>query len=214
LLPPPPTDPYVSNSLIRFVSNGPNGTINLAGDEPTRRHGCCCPLCIRRQVRIDSFRAQCPSCLSLAPKPCPALPSRAAVGVIVGPLGLGSPRFRTGVIPCPAVLCVATTTFVHPGRSAFGSLPVPWIDALQFVSLPACAGVGSPAGRAGQQAPGCWLRRSPPLRLWLPRRREVLPSSRVTPLNPCPALRPRWCPACLPWRERVCCLPVTSYGGL
>jgi hypothetical protein len=43
LLPPPPTDPYVSNSLIRFVSNGPDGTINLAVDETTRRHDCCCP---------------------------------------------------------------------------------------------------------------------------------------------------------------------------
>ena len=32
------------------------------------------------------------------------------------------------------------------------------------------------------------------LRHWLPRRREVLPSSRITPLNACPDLRSRWCP--------------------
>ena len=43
MLPPPPTDPYLTNSVIRFVSNGPDGTINLAVDETTRRHGCCCP---------------------------------------------------------------------------------------------------------------------------------------------------------------------------
>ena len=43
MLPPPPTDPYVTNSVIRFVSNGPDGAINLAVDETTRRHGFCCP---------------------------------------------------------------------------------------------------------------------------------------------------------------------------
>ncbi len=43
MLPPPPTDPYVTNSVIRFVSNGPDGTINLAVDETTTRHGFCCP---------------------------------------------------------------------------------------------------------------------------------------------------------------------------
>ena len=132
----------------------------------------------------------------------------------MGPLGLGSPRFRAGVLPCPAVLCVATTTFVHPGRSAFGSLPVPWVDALLFVSLPACARFGSPAGRVGQQPPGCWLSRSPVVRLCFPRRREALPSSRITHLIPCRALRPRWCPAHLPWRKQDCCLPMPAYGRL
>ena len=33
----------MSNSLIRFVSNGPIGTINLAVDETPRRHGFCGP---------------------------------------------------------------------------------------------------------------------------------------------------------------------------
>ena len=130
---------------------------------------------------------------------------------IVGPLGLGSPRVRAEVVPCPAVLCVATTAFVRPGRFAFGSLPVPWVDALCFVSLPACAGVGSSAGRVGQQTPGCWLRRSPLLRRLFPRRREALPSSRITPLNTCPALRPRWCPARSPWRGQDCCLPTALH---
>src|ERR1035441_530224 len=84
---------------------------------------------------------------------CPALPSRSLAAFIVGPLGLGSPRFRAGVAPCPAVLCVATTAFVRPGRCALCSLPVPWVDAL-FVSLPACAGVGSSTGRADCGNPG------------------------------------------------------------
>src|ERR1017187_1110861 len=81
-----------------------------------------------------------------------AFPSRCLAAVIVGPLGLGSPRVQTGGIaaPGPAVLCVATTAFALPGRFAFGSLPVPWVNALLFVSLLACAGVGSSAGRVGQ----------------------------------------------------------------
>src|SRR6266481_819479 len=74
-----------------------------------------------------------PSCLSLAQTSCPALPSRAPSSVIVGPLGLGSPRVRAGVAPCPAVLCVATTAFVLSGRCALCSLPVPWVDALCLV---------------------------------------------------------------------------------
>jgi hypothetical protein len=53
------------------------------------------------------------------------------------------------------------------------------------------------------------LSRSPLLRLFPPRRREALPSSRITLLSTCPALRPRWCPARLPWREQDCCLPST-----
>ena len=34
-----------------------------------------------------------------------------------------------------------------------------------------------------------------------------LPSSQVTPMTACPALRPRWCPCCLPKRSKNCCLP-------
>ena len=132
----------------------------------------------------------------------------------MGPLGLGSPRFRAGDAPCPAVLCVATTAFVLPGRFALRSLPVPWVDASWFVSLPTCVGVGSSIGRVGHQTPGCCLRRSPLFRRSLPRRREALPSSRVTLLPTCPALRPRWCPAHLPWREQDCCLPIDAHRRL
>jgi hypothetical protein len=183
---------------------------------------CCCPS-IRLYRRSDSFAirarfvetafwARSPGCLSLTQTSCPALPSRALSSVIVGPLGLGSPRVwaRCIAAPRPAVLCVATTTFVHPGRCACRSLPVPWFDALSFVSLPACAEFGSSTGCVGQLTPGCCLCRSPLLRRLLPRRREALPSSRITLLLTCPALRPRWCPARLPWRGQDCCLPVTG----
>jgi hypothetical protein len=107
----------------------------------------------------------------------------------------------------PAVLCVATTSFVRPGRSALGSLPVPWVDALWFVFLSDGTELGSVVGRVGLPPPGCWLRRSPCFRRLLPRRREALPSSRITLVPTCPALRPRWCPVHLPWRKQDCCLP-------
>jgi hypothetical protein len=38
----------------------------------------------------------------------------------------------------------------------------------------------------------------------------ALPSSQATPMNACPALRPRWCPGCLPCRPQDCCLPATG----
>ena len=40
-----------------------------------------------------------------------------------------------------------------------------------------------------------------------PRSVVALPSSRVTPLKACPALRPRWCPQHSPYRVQDCCLP-------
>ena len=36
----------------------------------------------------------------------------------------------------------------------------------------------------------------------------ALPSSRVTPVDPCPALRPRWGPIHSPMRSWDCCLPA------
>ncbi len=82
------------------------------------------------------------------------------------------------------------------------------------MSLPVRTGFGSHSGRVGQVAPRCWLRRSPCSRLCLPRRREALPSSRITLLDPCPALRPRWCPSRLPCRAQDCCLPKPAHGRL
>ena len=42
------------------------------------------------------------------------------------------------------------------------------------------------------------------------RRPVALPRSRVTPLDACPALRPRWCPRHSPLRVEDCCLPATG----
>jgi len=42
LRPTPPTDPYVTDSVIRFVSNGPCGPRTCRG-RAHRRHDCCCP---------------------------------------------------------------------------------------------------------------------------------------------------------------------------
>ena len=42
----------------------------------------------------------------------------------------------------------------------------------------------------------------------------ALPSSRVTPLYACPALRPRWCPAHSPYRAQDCCLPALAHRRL
>ena len=41
-------------------------------------------------------------------------------------------------------------------------------------------------------------------------RQVALPRSRATPMNPCPALRPRWCPRHSPQRVQDCCLPALA----
>src|SRR5215510_1377945 len=55
--------------------------------------------------------------------------------------------------------------------------------------------------------PGLLVVRSPNPGMWA-RREVALPSSRVTPMKTCPALRPRWCPDCSPSRLQDCCLPA------
>jgi len=170
----------------------------------------CCLSCNPSEFRSRRSCALCRSCLSLAQRSCPASPSRCLSAFIVGPLGLGSPRVRNFVFSdsAPAVLRVATTAFVLPGWFAFRSLPVPsGLRRFGFVSS------SRRTGNARVLA-GCWLSRSPVLRLSLPRRREGLPSSRFTPLSTCPALRPRWGPARSPWRAQDCCLPVTGHSRL
>ena len=49
-----------------------------------------------------------------------------------------------------------------------------------------------------------------PVRLFreMTRKQMVLSSSQATPLNICPALRPRWCPQYSPYRFQDCCLPL------
>ena len=41
----------------------------------------------------------------------------------------------------------------------------------------------------------------------------ALPSSRVSPMPTCPALRPRWCPRLLPSRAWDYCLPLETIGS-
>src|SRR5262249_56784814 len=57
--------------------------------------------------------------------------------------------------------------------------------------------------------PGPLITRSPSPGMWA-RRQVALPSSRVPPLETCPALRPRWCPAHSPYRTQDCCLPALA----
>ena len=42
----------------------------------------------------------------------------------------------------------------------------------------------------------------------------ALPSSRVTPVDTCPALRPRWGPTYSPTRRWDCCLPELGHRRL
>jgi len=103
----------------------------------------------------------------------------------VGRLGLPSPR--------STVLCSATTA---PCPSWVASLPL----ASQYLGCslglcPFCRLAGSRklsanAGALGQPVPLLFRRSGP-------RRHVALPSSRVPPVAPCPALRPRWDPAYL-----------------
>jgi hypothetical protein len=113
----------------------------------------------------------------------------------VGRLGLPSPP--------SAVLC-STKTAPCPSRAASLVTRVP--DTLR-------ASVGSWCpyrARARVEAPAHAraFGRPVPLSGSCTRRQVALPSSRVTPGDTCPALRPRWSPVGSPKRLRDCCLPV------
>ena len=106
--------------------------------------------------------------------------------------------------PPSSVLCLATTA---PGPSRVASLvargPIPCLLP-PFVSRRA----GRWPSEAANQRRGSWSAGTPALPARLTRRPLALPSSRVPPLTPCPALRPRWSPDHLPCRGRDCCLPL------
>jgi len=123
----------------------------------------------------------------------------------VGPVGLGSPPSRSmGCAREPSVLCF-TTTASSPSRTASlgagdaipGLLPI-------FVFRCRLADGWKPPVRARA------LVHPVPLlfREIVTRRLLALPSSRVTPLMTCLALRPRWCPGHSPWRAWDCSLPA------
>src|SRR5262245_37853695 len=94
--------------------------------------------------------------------------------------GRGCPPPR-GTVWC--YVCLRTSRSVHFWRPS-GALG----GRACLVLLSTVVEVGSVVGRVGPRTPGCCLCRSPPLRLLLPRGREGLPSSRITPVNTCPAL--------------------------
>jgi len=115
----------------------------------------------------------------------------------VGPLGLSSPPSQ--------VLCSAkTATLPISGRFACRSLP-DTLSALLVRVVPSglmawarppdhTRAFGHPVPHSGN----------------VTRRQRALPSSRATPMDACPALRPRWCPAHSPSRTQDCCLPATG----
>src|SRR5262249_2641017 len=102
------------------------------------------------------------------------------------------------------------TTAAWPSRgpSLVPRCPIPCV-LLSFVVSPQ----GSWAGRSAQPAPGPLVTRSPSPGC-ASRSQRALPSSRVPPLDTCPALRPRWCPAPSPKRTQDCCLPATAHRRL
>ena len=100
----------------------------------------------------------------------------------VGPVGRGSP-------PSP-VLCAAKTT-PCPSRvaSLIARFPIPrLLHGVRgvLIGLVACVKLPGHARAFGRPVPPSGS---------CARRQVVLPRSRATPVKPCPALRPRWCPA-------------------
>jgi hypothetical protein len=116
----------------------------------------------------------------------------------VGRLGLSSP-------PSP-VLCAAKTVILAvSGHFPCRSRPDTLLASVMFVV--------SPKGRVVGSKPPDHARafdRPVPHSGNVARRQVALPSSRATPVETCPALRPRWCPAYSPSRTQDCCLPATG----
>jgi hypothetical protein len=153
-------------------------------------------LCLLRnalEVHGDGWRAR-----RLSPR---SLQTHVLPGVAfppVGPVGRGSP-------PSP-VLCAATTP-PCPSRvaSLLARFPRPrllhgvrgvLIRLVAGVTLPGHArALGRPVPHSGSGA----------------RRQGVLPRARATPVQTCPALRPRWGPAHWPYRPQDCCLPALAH---
>lgn len=115
----------------------------------------------------------------------------------VGPVGDGSPPSQ--------VLCSAKTASLPISkhfacRSCPDTLPA---SVRSWCPRRARDRVEAPRPRQGLWSPG-------PQSGSVTRRQAALPSSRATPMDACPALRPRWCPAHSPKRTQDCCLPVSG----
>ena len=148
-----------------------------------------CPLpvtriLLRRLVGSKSF----PSLLPVPRSARPRLPSG-------GSLGPHFPTFSGTMLgyDCPVSLS---------GRFASARSPIPCLLP-RFVFRAARW-----RAEALVQRQGSWSAGTPALPAPRTRRHLALPSSRVPPLTPCPALRPRWSPAHLPYRRPDCCLPL------
>jgi hypothetical protein len=115
----------------------------------------------------------------------------------VGPVGLSSPPSQ--------VLCSAKTApCPSQDTSLVARVPIPCL----FLCVR-----GVPLGLVAWSKPPDLARafgHPVPQSGSLTRRLVALPSSRATPMNACPALRPRWCPDRSPLRLQDCCLPATG----
>jgi hypothetical protein len=187
----PPTVPDVSNSLIRFVSIRAVLAVQITSrltKPPGAELGCPSPVAenpLRRLVGSKSF----PSVLPATRSPRPRLPSG-------GSFGPPFPTFCGTMLSydCPVPLS---------GRFACRSLP--HTLAASSVCVPLRAR-WPPEALCHRQ--GSWSTGTPALPAVLTRRHVALPSSRVPPVTPCPALRPRWSPWPSPCRASDCCLPL------
>jgi len=132
----------------------------------------------------------------------------------VGPLGLGSPPSRSRLLPDhryydPLRLPDAHLGFLRFSLSSPDTLPGPAL----FVSPSGLVrGAWAPSPR---RQGFCLCGRRPSGSLFLKTRRHLaLPSPRVTPLESCPVLRPRWSPYYSPYRSQGCCLPADTHRRL
>ena len=125
------------------------------------------------------------------PAGCLRQSSRCARHPKVGPLGLSSPPSRSDkasdhryydplrLLPCPSRVASLSLASRYLACSSW------FVSPLGFQL----------AGRnMTGQGQGSWSAGTPHLPALRSRRQVALPSSRATPLNACPALRPRWCP--------------------
>ena len=137
----------------------------------------------RQPLKLRGYGLR-PRCISRSALQRPVLPGGPCPPV--GRLGLTSPL---------STVLWATTTACRPSRrtSLGAGAAIPRQFPL-FVSRsrPRLRTVRWPVGTPAP-APGAFLSPRPPLGGLLTRRQQALSSSRVTPLPPCLALRPRWC---------------------
>ena len=129
----------------------------------------------------------------------------------VGPLGLSSPPSRSGLMPDHRYYAPLRLPFARLGSLRFSlSFPDTLTCSLSFLSrFRLVISVGS-----HPMTPRLLVIQYPCSSGAPGGRQMALPSSRVVPLNVCPALRPRWCPARSPFRFQDCCLPFRQQRRL